>query len=82
MSDFQLMLDRCRVVRCLFGCLMQCICMDGVVREVNARVLGIMQELLRAEGRRFEINQRLLPDNTALVADSEEKFCRLLGGFC
>ena len=56
--------------------------MDGVVREVNARVLGIMQELLRAEGGRFDINQRLLPDNTALVADSEEKFCRLLGGFC
>ena len=33
--------------------------MDGVVREVNARVLGEGLELLSANGCRFEINQQL-----------------------
>ena len=55
--------------------------MDGVVREVNVRVLGSCQawelglglELLSANGGRFEINQLLFADDTALVADSEEK---------
>ena len=31
--------------------------MDGVVREVNVRVLGKGLELLNANGGRFEINQ-------------------------
>ena len=35
--------------------------MDGVVREV----------LMSANGGRFEINQLLFADDTALVADSE-----------
>ena len=48
--------------------------MDGVVREVNVRVLGKGLELLCTNGGRFEINQLLLADDTALVADSEEKF--------
>ena len=39
--------------------------MDGVVREVNARVLC-------ANGGGFEINQLLFADDTALVADSEK----------
>ena len=56
--------------------------MDGVVREVNVRVLGIGLELLSANGGRFEINQLLLfADDTALVADSEEKLCRLVSEF-
>ena len=42
------------------------VCVDGVVREVNARVL--------ANGGRFEINQLSFADDTALVADSE-KLC-------
>ena len=29
----------------------------------------------------FEINQLLFADNTALVADSEEKLCRLVSEF-
>ena len=33
--------------------------MDGVVREVNVRVLGKGLELLNANGGRFEINQLL-----------------------
>ena len=49
--------------------------MDGVVREVNVRVLGKWLELLSANGGRFEINQLLLADDTALVADSKEKLC-------
>ena len=50
------------------------VCMDGVVREVNVRVLGRGQELLSAKGDRFEITQLLFADDTALVADSE-KLC-------
>ena len=46
--------------------------MGGVVREVNANVLGKGQELLRVSGG-FEINQLLFADNTKQVADSEEK---------
>ena len=55
--------------------------MDGVVREVNVRVLGKEQELLSANGGKFEINQLLFADDTALVADLEEKLCRLVNEF-
>ena len=40
-------------------------------REVNVRVLGKGFELLKANDGRFEINQLLFADDTALVADSE-----------
>ena len=53
----------------------------GVVREVNVRVLGKGLELLSANGGRFEINQLLFADDTALVADSEEKLGRLVSEF-
>ena len=56
--------------------------MDGVVREVNVIVLGKELELLSANGGRFEINQLLFADDTALVADSEKKLCRLVTEFC
>ena len=48
---------------------------------VNVRVLGKGLELLSANCGRFEINQLLFADDTALVADSEEKLCRLLSEF-
>ena len=48
--------------------------MDGVVREVIVRVLGKWLKLLSANSGRFEINQLLFADDTALVADSE-KLC-------
>ena len=32
-------------------------------------------------GSRFEINQLLFADDTALMADSEEKLCRLVSEF-
>ena len=57
------------------------ICMDGVVREVNVRVLGKGLELLSANGGRFEINELLFADDTALLADSEEKLCRFVSEF-
>ena len=50
--------------------------MDDVVREVNVMVLWKGLELLSANGGRFEMNQLLFADDTALVADSE-KLCRL-----
>ena len=52
--------------------------MDGVVRVVNVMVLGKWLDLLSANGGRFEINQLSFADDTALVADSEEKLCRLV----
>ena len=52
-----------------------------MVREVNVRVLGKGLELLSANGGRFEMNQPLFADDTALVADSEEKLCRLVSEF-
>ena len=55
--------------------------MAGVVREVNVRLLGKGLERLNADGGRFEINQLLFADDTALVADSEEKLCRLVSEF-
>ena len=54
--------------------------MDGVVREVNVRVLWKGLELLSANGGRFEINQLLFADDTALVADSK-KLGRLVSEF-
>ena len=41
------------------------------MREVNARVLGKGLELLCVNGGKFEINQLLFADDTALKADSE-----------
>ena len=55
--------------------------MDGMVREVTVRVLGKGLEQLSANGGRFEIQKLLFADDTALVADSEEKFCRLMSEF-
>ena len=47
---------------------------------MNARVLGKGLELLSVNGGRFEINQLVFSDDTALVADSE-KLCRLTSEF-
>ena len=55
--------------------------MDGVVREVKVKMLGKGLELLSANGGRFEINQLLFADDAALVADSQEKLCRLVSEF-
>ena len=55
--------------------------MDVGVQEMNARALGKGLVLIRANGGRFEINWLLFSDNTALVADSEEKLCRTTSEF-
>ena len=69
--------ERCRVMSpWLFN-----VHINGVVREVNVRVLGKGLLLLCSNGGRFEINQLLFADHTALVADSEEKLCRLVSKF-
>ena len=44
-------------------------------------MLGKGLELLSANGGRFEINQLLFADDTALVADSEEKLGRMVSEF-
>ena len=51
------------------------------LRRLYVRVLRKGLELLSANGGRFEINQLLFADDTAPVADSEEKLCRLLSEF-
>ena len=48
---------------------------------MNVEVLGKMLQLLSATGGRVEINQQLVADDTALVADSEEKLSRLVSEF-
>ena len=56
--------------------------MDCAVREVNATLLGKGLELLTMNDGRFEINQLFLfGADTALVADSEQKLCRLVTEF-
>ena len=50
--------------------------MDGVVWA-----LGKGLELFSANGGRFEINQLLFADDTALVANSEKKLHRLVSEF-
>ena len=44
---------------------------------MNVRVFRKGLELLSTNGGRFEINKLLFADDTALMADSEKKLCRL-----
>ena len=55
--------------------------MDGMVQDVYVILLLKWMELISANGGRFEINQLLFADDTALVADSEERLCRLVSEF-
>ena len=54
---------------------------DGVVREVNARVLGRGLELIEGNDHAWQLNQLLFADDTVVVADSEEKLCQLVTEF-
>ena len=55
--------------------------MDGVVREVKMRTLGRGVKLREQNGREWEVSQLLFADDTALVADSEERLQRLVDEF-
>ena len=55
--------------------------MDSVVRETNARVLGRGLHLKSPGEDGYEINQLLFADDTALVADSEDKLKQLVYEF-
>ena len=55
--------------------------MDGGVLEANTSVLGTGLELLRVNGGRFEICQLLFADDTALVANLDQKLCSLVSEF-
>ena len=55
--------------------------MNILVREVNVRMLGKGLELLSENGRNFKLNHLLFANDTALVADPEEKLCRLVSEF-
>ena len=57
------------------------VCMAGVVRAVNVRVLAKRLQLLSANGSRFEINEQLFADDSALLADLEFKLFRPLSKF-
>ena len=54
---------------------------DGVVREVNARVLGRGLKLVDGNENEWELNQLLFADDTVVVADSERKLCQLVTEF-
>ncbi len=57
--------------------------MDGVVREVYARMLGRGLNLVSADGREWNLSQLLFADDTphALVADSEGRLRQLVEEF-
>ena len=54
---------------------------DGVVREVNARVLGRGLKLVNGNDKEWELNQLLFADDIVVVADSEKKLCQLVTEF-
>uniref|UniRef100_A0A3P9JM39 ribonuclease H n=1 Tax=Oryzias latipes TaxID=8090 RepID=A0A3P9JM39_ORYLA len=55
--------------------------MDGVVKEVNERVLGTGVSMMNTDSSEWSVNQLLFADDTALVADSEESLARLVEEF-
>ena len=55
--------------------------MDGVVREINARLEGRGLGLIGDDRQPWKLNQILFADDTALVADSEEALQQLVTEF-
>ena len=55
--------------------------MDGVIREVNERVLGRGVELVGREGDVWRVNQQLHVDDTVMFGNSRENLQQLLKEF-
>ena len=55
--------------------------MEGVVREVNAKVLGRGLMLKDQEDKDWRVNQLLYADDTFLLGDSKENIQKLLNEF-
>ncbi len=55
--------------------------MDGVARQVNARMLGRDLGLVDVDGREWNLNHVLFADDTALVLDSERRLRQLVEEF-
>ena len=55
--------------------------MDGVVREVNARVIGRGLMFIDQGGNNWRVNQLLYADDTVLLGDSKENIQRFLNEF-
>ena len=53
---------------------------DGVVREVNASVMGHGMGLVDERDSMWELNQLLFADDAVFVADSDEKLCHVREG--
>ena len=54
---------------------------DGMVREVNARVLGRGLKLVDGNSNEWELNQLLFADDTVVAADPERKLWQLVTEF-
>ena len=54
---------------------------DGMVREVNAQVLGRGLKLVDGNDNSRELNQLVFADDTVVVSDSERKLCQLVTEF-
>ena len=63
---------------CVMSPLLFNLYMDGVLRKVNANVMGRDLELLESNGRSWQLSHLLSADDTALMTDTEEKLCMLL----
>jgi hypothetical protein len=54
---------------------------EGVMREVNSRVMETGVAFVSDNGREWQLNQILYADHTALVADKESKLQILVTEF-
>ncbi len=56
--------------------------MDGVIRGINAILLGRGLSLFNEDGREWNVDQLLFADDTTLVADSQKRLRQLVKKNC